>query len=31
MDKSDVIEIVRKYKELVLSVMGPAKVYLYGS
>ena len=31
MGKNDVIEIVRKYKELVLSAMGPAKLYLYGS
>ena len=31
MGKNDVIEIVRRYKELVLSAMGPAKVYLYGS
>lgn len=31
MGKNDVIETVRRYKEQVLSVMGPASVYLYGS
>ena len=31
MGKNDVIDVVRKYKELVVSAMGPAKVYLYGS
>lgn len=31
MGKNDVIEIVRRYKDLVVAEMGPAKVYLYGS
>lgn len=31
MGKNDVIEVVRNYKDLVVSTMGPAKVYLYGS
>lgn len=31
MGKNEVIDIVRRYKELVVSTMGPAKVYLYGS
>lgn len=31
MGKSDVIEIVRQYKKQVLSTLGPASVYLYGS
>lgn len=29
--KDDVIEVVRRYKDLVVSAMGPVKVYLYGS
>ena len=31
MGKNDVIDVVRRYKDKVVSVMGPAKVYLYGS
>lgn len=31
MGKNEVIDIVRKYKEMVLSTIGPASVYLYGS
>jgi len=31
MGKNDVIEVVRRYKDLVVSKLGPAKVYLYGS
>ena len=31
MGKNEVIDIVRRYKGLVVSAMGPAKVYLYGS
>ncbi len=31
MGKNDVIEIVRQYKKQVLSTLGPASVYLYGS
>ena len=31
MGKDDVIEVVRKYKDLVIASLGPAKVYLYGS
>lgn len=31
MGKNDVIEIVRRYKDAVVSEMGPAQVYLYGS
>ncbi len=31
MGKNDVIDVVRRYKDKVVSVMGPAEVYLYGS
>lgn len=31
MGKNEVIDVVRQYKDLVVSAMGPAKVYLYGS
>lgn len=31
MGKNEVIEIVRQYKKEVLSSMGPASVYLFGS
>ena len=31
MGKNEVIDVVRRYKDLVVSAMGPAKVYLYGS
>ena len=31
MGKNEVIDIVRKYKQEVLSILGPASVYLYGS
>lgn len=31
MGKNEVIDIVRKYKQRVLSTIGPASVYLYGS
>ena len=31
MGKHDVIDVVRRYKDKVVSVMGPADVYLYGS
>lgn len=31
MGKNEVIDVVRRYKDLVVSTMGPAKVYLYGS
>ena len=31
MGKNDVIDVVRRYKDKVVSLMGPATVYLYGS
>lgn len=31
MGENEVIEIVRRYKDLVVSSMGPVEVYLYGS
>ena len=31
MGKNEVIDVVRRYKDLVVSAMGPAEVYLYGS
>ena len=31
MGKNEVIDVVRQYKDLVVSAMGPAEVYLYGS
>lgn len=31
MGQDDVIEVVRKYKNRVVSAMGPVEVYLYGS
>ena len=31
MGKNEVIDVVRRYKDLVVSAMGPANVYLYGS
>jgi len=31
MGKNDVIDVVRRYKDKVVSLMGPAEVYLYGS
>ena len=31
MGKNEVIDVVRQYKERVLSAVGPASVYLYGS
>ena len=31
MDLDKVIDVVRRYKDRVVSVMGPAQVYLYGS
>ena len=31
MGKNDVIDVVRRYKDKVVSAMGPATVYLYGS
>ena len=31
MGKNEVIDVARKYRELVVSDMGPAYVYLYGS
>lgn len=31
MGKNEVIDVVRRYKDQVLSTIGPASVYLYGS
>ena len=31
MGKNEVIDVVRRYKKQVLSTIGPASVYLYGS
>lgn len=31
MGKNDVIDVVRRYKDKVVSAIGPATVYLYGS
>lgn len=31
MGKNEVIDVVRQYKQQVLSALGPASVYLYGS